>query len=535
MDHVETYDLNSNVWTTNSNKWYRNDGVYNNIGLVYDVTKNNNDMVFSSLSELLNSPSLSALIPVKYRTGGMSIRFIQSSDNKYVQYRLMSQSWSINVNDWTSGESEFATGEKVSKIGIDDEPTTGSENLVKSRGVYTSLKELESETKTKITEVTSDLITLQNVIQDIDGDTLYVTDADGNVIAKINNQGIESVDISIKDGKKLSETPNDVLENFYKKQLYVSDSNGNVVLNIDEKGNLHYVGDDILVHNDWWNKIISTYGDSVVAVNNGDFTYPYSFDSVGDSWNWGNRVAQYYKMSKHYGRGIGGQGYKWTTAKENGGSVAFVNTTSGSYAGRDDNYNYDNYAGEIPEGCVKVRGCLASWGRITAMYPASIKDTIDVILVMAHNDAYDTSECTFVPNDTTDPEWAASGADYYDKINGDYDLTTLKGGIASTLMKLQLWMPNAIIVLLSGISGQGTTGKLNTDINGGLKQTAQAIREMSHLTSIPCIDTFATDGINGWNRTTYIADSIHPYTVVGSKMFARSVIGGLKGILPHIK
>ena len=29
MDHVETYDLNSNVWTTNTDNWYRNDGKYN--------------------------------------------------------------------------------------------------------------------------------------------------------------------------------------------------------------------------------------------------------------------------------------------------------------------------------------------------------------------------------------------------------------------------------------------------------------------------------------------------------------------------
>ena len=29
MDHVETYDLNSNVWTANTGYWYRNDGKYN--------------------------------------------------------------------------------------------------------------------------------------------------------------------------------------------------------------------------------------------------------------------------------------------------------------------------------------------------------------------------------------------------------------------------------------------------------------------------------------------------------------------------
>ena len=396
------------------------------------------------------------------------------------------------------------------------------------------LSELESETNTNLTKVRSDLVTIENAIQDINGDNFYISDGKGNIIAKITNKGIESVDIAIAGGKKLSEVPNDILEDFYKKQLYISDDNGNIILHIDESGHLHYLDDDIFVLNDWKDKTLSTYGDSVTAVNNGNFKKPYKFESVADSWNWGNRVAEYFNMAAHYGRGVGSQGYKWTTAGGNGGSVTFVNATTGAYADRDNNYNYDNYTGAIPEGCVKVRGCLASWSRITSMYPASIKDSIDVILVMAHNDAYDASECAFVPNDTTDTEWAASGADYYGKINGDYDLSTLKGGIASTLMKLQLWMPNAIIVLMTGISGQGTTGELNENINGGLTKTAQAIREMSHLTSIPCIDTFSTDGINGWNRTTYIADSIHPYTVAGSKMFARAVIGGLKSILPNI-
>lgn len=54
----------------------------------------------------------------------MSIRFIQgsvpNSDNKYVQYRLMSDTFNATVANWQ---------------GVDDEPTAGSNNLVKSGGV----------------------------------------------------------------------------------------------------------------------------------------------------------------------------------------------------------------------------------------------------------------------------------------------------------------------------------------------------------------------------------------------------------------
>ena len=56
--------------------------------VIYDVTSNNDGMSFSSLSALLLSENLSTLIPISVRCGGMSIRFVQSSDNKYVQYFL---------------------------------------------------------------------------------------------------------------------------------------------------------------------------------------------------------------------------------------------------------------------------------------------------------------------------------------------------------------------------------------------------------------------------------------------------------------
>ena len=67
-------------------------------------------------------------IPSALRKGGMSVKFIQgsaqSSDNKYVQYRLMSDTFNTNPANWQ---------------GVDDVPTAGSDNLVKSGGVYTPI------------------------------------------------------------------------------------------------------------------------------------------------------------------------------------------------------------------------------------------------------------------------------------------------------------------------------------------------------------------------------------------------------------
>ena len=97
-------------------------------GGVYDVSAHNDGVVFESLQDLLSSSNLSTLIPTSVRKGGMTIRFIQgseqSSDNKYVQYRLMSQNWSTVETDWQ---------------GVDTMPISNSKNIVESGGVKLEL------------------------------------------------------------------------------------------------------------------------------------------------------------------------------------------------------------------------------------------------------------------------------------------------------------------------------------------------------------------------------------------------------------
>ena len=92
---------------------------------IYDVSAHNNDATFESLSTLLSDENLSTLIPSEIRCGGMTIRFVQSSANKYVQYRLTASSFSTTVADWQ---------------GVDDVPTIGSDNLVKSGGVADAIE-----------------------------------------------------------------------------------------------------------------------------------------------------------------------------------------------------------------------------------------------------------------------------------------------------------------------------------------------------------------------------------------------------------
>ncbi len=83
--------------TAGSAKLVKSGGVHGQIsplakkvdGIVYDVSKENDGATFASLSALLSDANLSTLIPAGIRTGGMSIRFVCSSDNRYVQYTYL--------------------------------------------------------------------------------------------------------------------------------------------------------------------------------------------------------------------------------------------------------------------------------------------------------------------------------------------------------------------------------------------------------------------------------------------------------------
>lgn len=95
-------------------------------GGVYDVSAHNDDAVFESLQSLLNSSNLSILIPTSVRHEGMTIRFIQgseqSSDNKYVQYRLTTNEWSTDTDDWAiSEEGILVENSEYIYIKTDDE------------------------------------------------------------------------------------------------------------------------------------------------------------------------------------------------------------------------------------------------------------------------------------------------------------------------------------------------------------------------------------------------------------------------------
>ena len=78
-----------------------NDSTTLNTGIVYDISKAHGGSTYIDLTDALGTNGIN--VPLEVREGGMSVKFIQTSDNNsvnYVQYLLIKDTWSISVNDW---------------------------------------------------------------------------------------------------------------------------------------------------------------------------------------------------------------------------------------------------------------------------------------------------------------------------------------------------------------------------------------------------------------------------------------------------
>ena len=156
--------------TNNSQNLIASGAVFNALKLdggAYDVTAHNSGATFASLSALLNSGNLNTLIPTEIRHGGMSIKFVQSSDNKYVQYRLTSSTFTTIVSEWQNQGIEETEAIARQTIGqsISSEATivAGTSN---EQRLYSGF--IPAGTKVKVTllsDVTADLIVITEQAQ----------------------------------------------------------------------------------------------------------------------------------------------------------------------------------------------------------------------------------------------------------------------------------------------------------------------------------------------------------------------------------
>lgn len=70
----------------------------------YDVSAHNSGATFASLSALLSNENIDTLIPAAVRKGGMSIKFVHTYDNKYIQARCIAGEFTTDTEDWVIAE-----------------------------------------------------------------------------------------------------------------------------------------------------------------------------------------------------------------------------------------------------------------------------------------------------------------------------------------------------------------------------------------------------------------------------------------------
>ena len=102
------------------NKISINDTTTVNTGIVYDISKTHNGSTYTDLADALGTDG--ANVPLEVREGGMSIKFIQTSDNKYVQYRSMSDEFTNDTTQWAiADEGVYLENSEFVRVVLDNE------------------------------------------------------------------------------------------------------------------------------------------------------------------------------------------------------------------------------------------------------------------------------------------------------------------------------------------------------------------------------------------------------------------------------
>ena len=101
------------------------------VGEVFDISEYHGGAKYADLTAALGTNG--ANIPDNLRKGGMSVKFVQSSDNKYVQYRYMG----------TATDATFTT--VANWQGVDDKLCPNSTNLIENGPVFYSTQKIKSK------------------------------------------------------------------------------------------------------------------------------------------------------------------------------------------------------------------------------------------------------------------------------------------------------------------------------------------------------------------------------------------------------
>lgn len=140
-------------------------------------------------------------------------------------------------------------------------------------------------------------------------------------------------------------------------------------------------------------------------------------------------------------------------------------------------------------------------------------------------------DAVFVMGGTNDVGQSISLGDT--AYSNGFAVSTFKGAIADLIVKIQDNAPNALVIFGTPHGGRGAANAVGENMTGAVKNAlglttedyANAMKEVCHEFSVPCIDVFGEGGINQFNRATYIEDTVHPNNV-GREKIAKVITNG---------
>jgi hypothetical protein len=84
-------------------------GVFDNMGAL-DVSELNATENPHTIAKYVDLSAALAAVLTDYQKGGMSIKFVQSSDNNYVQFRCMADEFTTDVTKWQGVDAKLLAG-----------------------------------------------------------------------------------------------------------------------------------------------------------------------------------------------------------------------------------------------------------------------------------------------------------------------------------------------------------------------------------------------------------------------------------------
>lgn len=326
--------------------------------------------------------------------------------------------------------------------------------------------------------------------------------------------GSESVQVTVDKS-----TPIYIFNSASTSVSYTSDKTTLTLLS-QLKNDVGYItADDVYNANEkalrWKGKKICFYGDSLT----------YLQDNLGDSGKWAEQVGAYFGATA-YARGKGGANVRMYYQDSASKDTYF-----------DANGKTVGTLAESADG-LSHQASFCSWDRIKN---SMTQIMFDVIVVMGGTNDFNgnVGEGTLAwsASNTSDVDWVAD-TEYYN--GGDFDISTFKGGLASTIMKLRLVQPQARIVIATLHNGQiriSDTGTATTnrtelpkDTNGKtIIDMANWTKDVADYMGCDFINMVEKIGFSVFNRSGYFVDQVH-LTVKGRKNMANGLIGGLECI-----